>query len=85
MSQDLAQYDPFLRNKTRVTKSWTTTGNTDTITDSAIGASSYVLPYVYGVTPAAGRWAVSVTTPGTATITSSDSETAGLTYHYIIL
>lgn len=86
MSQTAANTSPFWRYKNRTSKSWTTTGNTDTITDAGIKSNSYVVCYVYGSTPAAGRWAVAVTTGGgSAVVTSSDSESAGLTYHYIIL
>lgn len=85
MSQADNQYDPFWRNKTRVTKTWGAGGNTMTITDSAIGGNSYVLVYPYGTTPAAGNWVVSVTAPGTALVTSSNSESSALTVHYVIL
>lgn len=74
---------PFWRYKTKSSKSWTTTGNTDVITDSAIKDNSYVI-FVPTAAPA-GTWYVSAVTDGSATITSSDSESAGLTYNYIIL
>lgn len=83
-SISLAQYVPFLRYKTVVTKSWTTTGNTDTITDAAIKDNSFIIPVCKSGVPA-GLWAVTAISNGSATITSSDSESAGLVYYYIIL
>lgn len=75
---------PFWRYKSLATKSWTTTGNTDTITDTAIKDNSFIIPVCKSGAPA-GFWAVTTISNGSAVITSSDSESAGLVYYYVIL
>lgn len=75
---------PFWRYKTVAVKSWTTTGNTDTISDTAIKDNSFIIPVAKSGVPA-GFWAVTSISNGSATVTSSDSESAGLTYYYVIL
>lgn len=80
----VATAQPYWRYKTQAVKSWDTTGNTDTITDSGIKDNSYIIVVPKSTTPA-GFWAVTSITNGSATVTSSDSESEGLTYYYIIL
>lgn len=75
---------PYWRYKTVATKTWDSNGNTDTITDAGIKDNSYIIPIPKSATPA-GFWAVTAISNGSATITSSDSESAGLVYYYIIL
>lgn len=58
---------------------WTVTGNTRTISDATVAASSLIV--FMTATPAAGIWGV-VPGSGTFTITSSDSESAGLAFTY---
>ncbi len=81
-SQQPNAYDPALQNVTTPTKSWTTTGNTDICIDAAVHPTSNVLVTPVSNTPA-GTWKL-VVTQGSFTITSSDSESAGLTYNYIV-
>jgi len=81
-SQQPRNYDPALSNIPVTTQTWGTTGNTETITDASIHPTSAIL-----VTPTsipAGFWKV-VVAQGSAVITSSDSESAGLGYNYRIL
>lgn len=80
----VATAQPYWRYKTQAIKAWTTGGNTDVITDSGIKDNSYIL-VVPKSAPPAGFWAVTNVANGTATVTSSDSESQGLTYYYIIL
>ena len=74
---------PFWKYKSKASKSWTSTGNTDTITDTAIKDNSYIV--VVHTSAPAGIWVVTTVSNGSAVITSSDSESAGTTYNYIIL
>jgi len=71
------------RYKAVFTRTWLTSGNTDTVTSRAILASSFIIPVPK--TPSSGNWAV-VVNPlgGSFTITSSDSESAGLIYKYLV-
>lgn len=62
-----------------VATTWTVTGNTRTITDATVTVTSVIF-FMYA-TPPAGFWAV-VCGSGTFTITSSDSESAGLAFTY---
>jgi len=78
----LANYSPFLRNKTLPSGSWTTTGNTDTITNPNIHSNSFI--QVMPTSAYAGRWYYTVT-EGQCVITSSDPESAGTTYTFLIL
>lgn len=82
-SQQPNQYDPALLSITTPTRSWLTTGNTDTVIDASVHPSSNVLVTAVNNTPA-GFWKLTVT-QGQFVVTSSDSESAGLTYNYIIL
>ena len=74
---------PFWKYKSKASKSWTTTGNSDTITDTAILDNSYIV--IVHTSAPVGTWYVSAVSNGSATITSSDTESAGTTYNYIIL
>ena len=77
------QYDPSwgVRCPTRV---WLTTDNTDTVYDASVHSSSAVIVTPVGAIPA-GSWKVVVaSTGGSFTVTSSDSESAGLTYNYFV-
>ena len=75
------QYDPSwgVPCPTRV---WLTTGNTDVVVDASVHTGNCILVTPVGSTPA-GDWKV-VVTQGGFTVTSSDSESAGLTYNYFI-
>jgi len=77
-------YDGWSRYKTPATVLWGSTPNTCTITDAKIATNSFVLAYVTGATPAAGRWSYAVTN-GQVVITSSDGESATLPVSYIII
>lgn len=78
----LANYSPFLRYKTLPAGVWSTTGNTDTITNPNIHSNSLIV--IMNTSARAGNWYVTVT-EGQAVITSSDSESAGTTYTFLIL
>ncbi len=78
-----SQYDPAMQNLPISTRSWLTTGNTDTVTDASLHPSSCVVITPTGATPA-GFWKV-VVSQGSMVVTSSDMENAGLTYNYTIL
>ena len=75
---------PPLAYKDINTTTWGAGGNSCTITDEYIHPNSVVLAYVTGATAAAGNWAYTVT-QGQLVITSSDSESSGLTIAYIVL
>jgi hypothetical protein len=71
-----------MQNVARPTRTWGTTGNTDTVYDATVHPGSAIL-----VTPTAqpaGLWYV-VVAQGSFVVTSSDSESAGLTYNYRVL
>lgn len=82
-SQQPSQYDPAMQNGLNTTRIWGTTGNSDTVIDATVHPSSTVVVSATGATPA-GFWKV-VVTQGQFVVTSSDSESAGLTYNYAIL
>lgn len=82
-SQQPSQYDPAMQNGGISTRIWLTSGNTDTVTDASVHPSSCIVVTPTGNTPA-GFWKV-VCTQGQFVVTSSDSESAGLTYNYSIL
>lgn len=63
---------------------WGGSATTCVITDEYIHANSIVLAWVTGTTPAAGRWSYTMS-QGSATITSTDSESSTLPVSYIIL
>ena len=99
MAQSPQFYDPAQLYVPSITRAWTTTGNTDTVTDASIVSSTQII--VMNTSAYAGRWYVSnitptssstsaagvvTVTPGTFTITSSSSETqTTTTYSYIII
>lgn len=66
------------------TTTWGTGGNTCTISDSYVFPNSYIL-VVPTSAPAIGNWAVTSTSEGSFTITSSDPENSALTITYIVL
>lgn len=78
-----AQYNPSMQNVYQPTRTWATTGNTDTVTDATVHPSSAILVTPTGSVPS-GFWKV-VASQGSFVVTSSDSESAGLTYNYRIL
>lgn len=78
-----AMYNPEMLHITRPTRTWATTGNTDTCIDASVHSGSAILVTPVSATPA-GFWKV-VVGQGTFTITSSDSESAGSTYNYRVL
>lgn len=61
---------------------WLTTGNTDTVIDASVHTGNCVLVTAVGSAPV-GYWKV-VVTQGGFTVTSTDSESAGLTYNYFV-
>ena len=82
MSKNLADYIPALKYNDRTSQSWTTTGNTHTITNAHIRSDSIIV--IMHTSAPVGRWYI---TPadGSLTITSSEVESAGTTFKYIIL
>ncbi len=75
---------PPFSQKTVNSGTWGGSANTCVITDEYIHPNSYVLAWVTGTTPAAGRWSITMA-QGSATITSSDGESSTLPVSYIIL
>ena len=65
------------------TGTWGTGGNTCLITDPYFSVNSQMDIWVTGTTPQAGQWAY-VFAFGTCTITSTSSESSGLTISYTI-
>jgi len=61
---------------------WATTGNTNTVTDSAVSATSMVLIQYTSIPN--GNWKI-VAGSGSFVITSSDSESAGMGFIYKVL
>lgn len=82
MSHDLADHIPALKYNRASEQTWGTAGNTKTVTDGAIKSTSKVL--IHHTTIPNGRWKV-VCSDGSFTVTSSDAESASLTFEYIIL
>lgn len=80
-SQQPWQYAPELTIPHPV-RIWGTTGNTDTVFDAAITPRSVIL--VNPTAPPNGFWQI-ITSAGQFVITSTDSESAGLTYTYRVL
>lgn len=78
-----SQYNPAMQNIIRPTRTWATTGNTDTVNDTTVHPGSAILVTPVSATPA-GFWKV-VVAQGSFVVTSSDSESAGTTYNYRIL
>lgn len=82
-SQQPNSYQPSFYNVTTPVRTWGTTGNTDTVIDASVHPTSNVLVTPVNNTPA-GFWKLTIT-QGRFVVTSSDSESAGLTYNYIVL
>lgn len=82
-SQQPNAYDPALLNVVTPTRIWLTSGNTDVVIDASVHPSSNVVLTPVNNTPA-GFWKLTIG-QGTFTVTSSDPESAGLTYNYFIL
>lgn len=74
---------PGLSLKQINTGTWGGGGNTCVITDGKIHLNSQVVVQVTGTVAAAGQWAYAIT-QGHLTITSSDSESTGLTLSYVV-
>lgn len=71
-----------MQNVAPPSRIWGTTGNTDTVIDATVHPGSAIL-VTPTVTPV-GNWKV-VVAQGSFVVTSSDSESAGLTYNYRVL
>ncbi len=71
-----------MQNVIPPTRTWGTTGNTDTCIDATVHPGSAIL-VTPTITPV-GNWKV-VVGQGSFVVTSSDSESAGLTYNYRVL
>ena len=83
-SQQPAQYEPsMVVTANPPVRVWGTTGNTDTVYDASVHPSSCIVTTPVGATPA-GFWKI-VVAQGSFVVTSSDSESAGLTYNYTLL
>jgi len=80
-----AQYDPAFTMPHPI-RIWGNTGNTDTVIDATVTPRSVILvnPTTAGGIPPNGFWQI-LTSNGQFVITSTDSESAGLTYNYRIL
>jgi hypothetical protein len=72
-------YMPFGVISPAPVRIWGTTGNTDTVIDASCTANTFVDISHFSLP--AGFWKV-VPINGSFTVTSSDSESAGLTYSY---
>lgn len=84
-SQQPAQYMPSMQNIAITTRIWGTTGQTDTVTDASVHPGSCIVVTAVAGTPAqAGFWKI-VVSQGSFVVTSTDQETAGLTYNYRIV
>lgn len=83
-SQQPNQYEPSMAvTANPPVRTWATTGNTDTVIDASVHPSACIVVTPVGSTPA-GFWKV-VVAQGSFTVTSSDPESAGLTYNYTLL
>ncbi len=82
-SQQPAQYQPGMQNVTQPTRIWGTTGNSDTVIDATVHPSSCIV-ITFTALPTGTAWRV-VVGQGSFVVTSSDSESAGLTYNYRVL
>lgn len=83
---EYANYEPFLRYKgavTSITRTWATTGNTDTVTNVNVHSNSVVVVNPVASQPA-GLWKI-VVSEGQFVVTSTDSEANTLTYNYLVL
>ena len=82
-SQQPAQYNPEMQNLPQPTRSWGTSGNTDVCYDATVHPTSCVV-ITFQSQPNGASYTV-VASQGYFTVTSSDSESAGLQYNYRIL
>lgn len=71
-----ANYSPYLRYKSLTSQTWTTTGNTHTVTDANVHSNSLIA--LMNTSARSGNWYFTVS-EGSFVITSSDSETATTT------
>ena len=78
---DLASYDPALRYGDRDSQTWAANGNTHTVTNSKVTASSLI--FLQHTSDHDGRWYITVAN-GSFTITSSDAESTSVTFNYLI-
>ena len=63
---------------------WATSGNTDTVIDASVHTGNCIIvTAVKGSISQQGNWEVAVTQGG-FTVTSTDSESAGMLYNYFI-
>ena len=82
-SQQPRDYSPMLADITIPLRTWATGGNTDTVIDANVHPTSYIA-ITNPTLPAGKSWQV-VPSQGSFTITSSDPESAGITYYYRVL
>ena len=79
----LADYLPFLRYKTANSVTWTTTGNTHTVTNGDVKANAHIC--IQHTSVPVGTWSITVSN-GSFLVTSSDVEAAtNTTFNYLIL
>ena len=79
---DQSNYNPSLRYDTEASQSWTTAGNTHTVTDANIRTTSFIV--IMHTSAHNGRWYVTISA-GSFVITSSDAEETSATFKYLIL
>lgn len=86
------QYNPAGQLIGPKATTWTTSGNTNVVTDVNITSTSGVVIIHTAVPAGFWKWVVTPTTlingtltPGFFTITSSDSESAGLAFSYKLI
>lgn len=82
-SQQPAQYQPSMQNVAQPTRLWGTTGNSDICYDATVHPTSCIV-ITFQTQPSGASYTV-VASQGYFTVTSSDSESAGLSYNYRIL
>jgi hypothetical protein len=73
------QYMPFGTIAPAPVRVWGTTGNTDTVIDATCTANTFV--DIQALSAQAGTWRV-LAANGSFTVTSTDSESAGIQYIY---
>lgn len=79
----LGDYLPFLRYKATNSVTWSTTGNTHTVTNADVKANSHIC--IQHTSNHVGFWSI-VVSDGSFAITSSDVEAAtNTTFNYLIL
>lgn len=82
MALDQARYNPSLMADLSVSQTWTTQGNTHTVTDGHVRANSVI--QIMNTSAYNGRWYVTPAA-GSFLITSSDAEETSVTFKYKIL